>query len=169
MIAHTLILLVVPALLVAAAIWDISSFTIPNFIQVGLLAAFALLMAVHPLSAGVFGAHLLAGFIGLVAGFALFAMGYVGGGDAKLFACMALWFGMNDLLPYTIAASVFGGGLTLGLLAIRNLPLPAALSSQGWLLRLHDAKAGIPYGAALAAGALFVLSQSAIFRVAISG
>src|SRR6185437_3824977 len=112
MVAHVLILFVLPALLLAAAVWDIASFTIPNFLQLGLLAAFALFMVVHPLSAGDFGMHLLAGFIGLVAGFTLFSLGYIGGGDAKLFACVSLWFGMDDLLAFTLIASVFGGALT---------------------------------------------------------
>ena len=168
MIAQALILFVLPALLVAAAVWDIASFTIPNFLQLGLLAAFALLMIVHPLGVGDFGMHLLAGFIGLVAGFALFSFGYIGGGDAKLFACMALWLGMNDLLSYTLIASIFGGALTLGLLAMRNWPLPALLASQNWLLRLHDDREGIPYGAALAAGAFFILSQAEIFQAALA-
>jgi prepilin peptidase CpaA len=168
MIAQALILFVLPALLVAAAVWDIASFTIPNFLQLGLLAAFALLMIVHPLGVGDFGMHVLAGFIGLVAGFALFSFGYIGGGDAKLFACMALWFGMNDLLSYTLIASIFGGALTLGLLTMRNWPLPALLASQNWLLRLHDDREGIPYGAALAAGAFFILSQAEIFQAALA-
>jgi prepilin peptidase CpaA len=169
MITSALILVVLPALLLAAAVWDIASYTIPNFLQLGLLAAFAVLMIVHPLSAGAFGMHVLAGFIGLVAGFTLFALGYIGGGDAKLFACVALWFGMDDLLAYTLIASIFGGALTLGLLAMRNWPLPAPLAAQNWLLRLHDESEGIPYGAALAAGAFFILSQSEIFRVALAG
>jgi prepilin peptidase CpaA len=160
---------VLPALLLAAAVWDIASYTIPNVLQLGLLAAFALLMIVHPLGAGAFGMHLLAGFIGLAAGFTLFALGYIGGGDAKLFACVALWFGMDDLLSYALIASIFGGALTLGLLTLRNWPLPAALASQGWLLRLHDTSEGIPYGAALAAGAFFILSQSEIFRAVLAG
>lgn len=169
MIALALVYFVLPALLLAAAVWDLTSYTIPNFLQAGLLAAFALFMAVHPIGAGAFGMHLLAGFIGLVVGFALFSLGYIGGGDAKLFACTALWFGMNDLLAYTLVASVFGGVLTLGLLAMRNWPLPAPLTSQNWLMRLHNGSEGIPYGAALAAGAFFILSQSEIFRAALAG
>jgi prepilin peptidase CpaA len=169
MIAQTLILFVLPALLLAAAVWDLASFTIPNFLQIGLLAAFALLMIAHPLGASAFGMHLLAGFIGLTAGFTLFALGYIGGGDAKLFACVALWFGMHDLLLYALVASVFGGALTFGLLAMRFWPLPAPLATQNWLVRLHDSQAGIPYGAALAAGAMFILSQAEIFRSVLVG
>ena len=168
MVAHALILFVLPALLLAAAVWDIASYTIPNFLQLALLAAFAILMIVHPLSAGDFGMHLLAGFIGLVAGFTLFSLGYIGGGDAKLFACIALWFGIDDLLPFTLIASVFGGILTLSLLAMRLWPLPAPLATQNWLLRLHYDRAGIPYGAALAAVAFFILSQAEIFRTALA-
>ena len=109
------------------------------------------------MSAGQFGGDMLAGFIGLVAGFTLFALGYIGGGDAKLFACVSLWLGMHDLLLYALLASMFGGGLTLGLLAARRVPLPRLLAAQDWLLRLHDEREGIPYGVALAAGAIFIL------------
>lgn len=169
MIAQTLVLFLFPALLLAAAAWDIASFTIPNFLQIGLLIAFAALMLVHPVSAGEIGLHILAGFVGLTIGFTLFALGYIGGGDAKLFACVSLWFGLNDLLSYVLVASVFGGALTLGLLALRRIPLPMPLSSQGWLLRLHDEREGIPYGAALAAGAFFILSHAEIFRATLAG
>jgi prepilin peptidase CpaA len=52
---------------------------------------------------------------------------------------------------------------------MRFLPLPAPLATQNWLVRLHDSQAGIPYGAALAAGALFILSQAEIFRSVLVG
>jgi prepilin peptidase CpaA len=119
------------------------------------------------MNAAAIGGHVLAGFIGLAIGFALFAAGYVGGGDAKLFACVTLWFGLHDILAYSLVASVFGGALTLGLLGMRKLPMPQFLTSQSWLMRLHDDHQGVPYGVALAAGAFFLLPQSEIFRAAI--
>ena len=100
------------------------------------------------------------GLIGLAAGFTLFALGYIGGGDAKLFAGIALWLGLHDLLAYTLVAAMLGGFLTLALLALRQLPLPAGLARQGWLLKLHDQGAGIPYGVALAAGVFVILPQA---------
>jgi prepilin peptidase CpaA len=166
MITIGLITIVVPVLLIAAAAWDLASFTIPNLIQVLLVAGFALFVASGALSPAEFGGHLLAGFLGLVIGFTLFALGYIGGGDAKLFACVALWFGLHDVLPYAVVASLFGGALTLALLAMRKLPMPALLTNQSWLMRLHDEREGIPYGVALAAGAFFLLPHSEIFRVA---
>jgi prepilin peptidase CpaA len=166
MIVFCLLMIVLPALLIAAAAWDLASFTIPNGIQIALLLGFAVFVFANHMNAGVFSGHLLAGFLGLVIGFSLFALGYIGGGDAKLFACVCLWFGMHDLLLYALIASIFGGALTLALLTMRQLPLPGVLASQGWLLRLHDARQGIPYGVALALGAFCILPQADVFRAA---
>jgi prepilin peptidase CpaA len=168
MIAHCLVLFALPALLIAAAGWDLASFTIPNVLQAALLAGFVLFALAARLSPSAVGFHLLAGLAGLAIGFALFALGYIGGGDAKLFAAMLLWLGFADILSYTLFASLFGGGLTLGLLLLRQVPLPAPLARQGWILRLHDDKSGIPYGVALALGAFWILPQSEIFRLALT-
>jgi len=166
MLAEILVIAFVPALLAAAGIWDLASFTIPNFLSLALIGLFAVFAPAAGLSLPAVGLHLLAGFTGLALGFGMFAMGWIGGGDAKLFAAMALWLGFSDLLPYALLASVFGGFLTLGLLAMRQWPLPAPLARQAWLLRLHDEHAGIPYGVALAAGAFLLLPQTEIFRLA---
>ena len=169
MFAEVLVLALLPLLLAAAAGWDLASFTIPNFLQAALLAGFAVLAVALHLGASAIGLHVLAGLIGLLLGFALFALGYVGGGDAKLFAVVLLWLGLKDLMPYTLVATVLGGVLTLGLLALRRLPLPAILARQAWILRLHDSKAGVPYGVALAAGVLVILPGTDIFRLAAGG
>lgn len=166
MAAELLVLFVFPALLLLAAGWDIASFTIPNFLQVALIVSFVAFVAVTGMTPAAIGAHLLAGFAGLAAGFTLFALGYIGGGDAKLFACIALWLGFHNLPEYALMASLFGGALTLLLLGMRRLPLPASLSGQTWILKLHDARGAIPYGVALSAGAFFILPQAEIFRMA---
>jgi prepilin peptidase CpaA len=54
-------------------------------------------------------------------------------------------------------ASVIGGALTLILIGIRQVPLPEWLMEQTWISRLHAASSGVPYGVALAAGALIFL------------
>lgn len=166
MASEFLVLAVLPVLLALAAGWDLASFTIPNWLQAALIAAFAVFVFATGLSPAMIGSHLLAGFLGLLAGFALFALGYIGGGDAKLFACVLLWLGLHDIMPYALAASLFGGVLTLSLLTLRRVPLPAAAARQAWILRLHDPKGGVPYGVALAAGAFVILPQTEIFRLA---
>jgi prepilin peptidase CpaA len=166
MLAQLLVLFVVPALLAASAGWDLASFTIPNFLPVTLIVLFGVFAIVAGLTPSEMGGHALAGFSGLAIGFALFAFGLIGGGDAKLFAAATLWLGFGDLLDYVLITSLIGGGLALALIGLRKFPMPAVLVSQRWFVRLHDAKAGIPYGVALAAAALVILPHTDVFRLA---
>jgi prepilin peptidase CpaA len=106
------------------------------------------------------GQHLAAGALILAIAFVCFARGWIGGGDAKLAAAIAMWFGFDYLLEYLVYASLFGGVLTALMIQFRLLPLPAALARQAWILRLHEKGAGVPYGVALAAAALFVYPQT---------
>src|SRR5216683_3000239 len=88
------------------------------------------------------------------------AMGWVGGGDAKVAAAAALWFGFGHILDYLLYASLFGGALTLLLLQFRQWPLPYSFAGQDWLLKLHAKDSGIPYGIALAIGALMIYPET---------
>lgn len=161
-----LAMLVLPMLLALAAGFDLASYTIPNRLSLAIVAAFAVFAAVSGFPGAAWGSHLAAGLVALAAGFALFAAGWIGGGDAKLFAAVALWFGFGDLMNYALIAAVLGGGLTLGLLVMRRIPLPGVLIRQSWIARLHDDRAGVPYGVALAAGALVVLPGAQILHAA---
>ncbi|MBN9544527.1 MAG: prepilin peptidase [Alphaproteobacteria bacterium] len=169
MFAQLLLMMVVPALLAAAAVWDLASFTIPNYLSLALVALFGVFALTTGFSAGDAGLHLLACLVALAIGFTMFALNYIGGGDAKLFAALALWLGPHDLVAYSLVATMLGGVLTLTLLAVRQLPLPAGLARQGWILKLHDSRSGIPYGVALAAGFFVILPQAEIFRLAAIG
>jgi len=169
MLSEFLVLAVFPGLLVAAACWDVASFTIPNFLPAAMLAMFAALAPALHMPLAVLGSHLAAGAVGLAAGFALFAFGFIGGGDAKLFAATALALGLGDLMEYALVASLFGGALTLALLTMRKVPMPRVLAAQGWIMRLHDDREGIPYGVALALGALVILPYTDLFRAATGG
>jgi prepilin peptidase CpaA len=166
MLAEILVIVALPLLLAAAAGWDLASYTIPNFLSLALLATFAAFALAAGLTPGAVGLHLLAGLLGLFIGFTLFALGYIGGGDAKLFAGVALWLGFKDLMPYALLASLFGGALTLSIILLRQCPLPGILARQSWVVTLHDARSGIPYGVALAAGAFILLPSTEIFRLA---
>jgi len=166
MLAQLIVLIVLPALLATAAGWDLASYTIPNFLPLAVLGAFAVFAVLAGLSPAEFGWHLLAGLAGLAIGFALFAFNQIGGGDAKLFAAVLTWLGFGDFLSYILMASLLGGALALAMIGLRQLPLPAMLTGQAWISRLHDRSAGIPYGVALAAGALVILPEAAILHLA---
>jgi prepilin peptidase CpaA len=170
-----LVLLVsLPALLLASAVSDLASFTIPNLLPAGMAILFALFVVIlnasgHPLGWPMLGLHTASGFFGLCAGMALFAAGWVGGGDAKLFAVISLWLGPYVLFDYALLATLLGGVLTLCVLALRIMPLPKILHGQAWLLRLADKKSGVPYGIALATAALIMLPATDLFRLASGG
>jgi prepilin peptidase CpaA len=153
-------LLLFPALMAFAAASDLFTMTISNRVSLALVAGFLVLAVLGGMGLHDILSHLGAGLTVLAAAFACFAMGWVGGGDAKVAAAAALWFGFDHLLNYLIYASLFGGLLTLLLLQFRQWPLPYAVSGQAWLLKLHAKESGIPYGIALAIGALMIYPQT---------
>ena len=149
-------LLLFPALMAFAASSDLFTMTISNRLSLALAGGFVLLALATGMALPAVGMHLAAAALVLVVSFVFFTQGWIGGGDAKLAAATALWFGFDYLLDYMIYASLFGGALTLLLLQFRKLPLPQVLAKQEWIQRLHDQAGGVPYGIALAAAALTV-------------
>ena len=134
--------------------------TISNRLSLALAGGFFLLALVTGMTLYAFGMHLAAATVVLVVAFIFFSQGWIGGGDAKLVAATALWFGFDHLLDYMIYASLFGGALTLAILQFRKLPLPAFLARQHGIMRLHETGGGVPYGIALAAAALIVYPKT---------
>jgi prepilin peptidase CpaA len=155
-VANAIGLVLFPAMMAFAASSDLLTMTISNRISLILVGGFFVLAVMTGLSAADILWHLGAGSAVLLVAFGCFAMGWVGGGDAKLAAATALWFGFDHLATYLIYASLFGGALTLLLIQFRKLPMPQFLASQRWLARLHQEDEGVPYGIALAAAALCV-------------
>ncbi|PKQ08536.1 MAG: peptidase [Alphaproteobacteria bacterium HGW-Alphaproteobacteria-12] len=161
-----LLLAVFPLAMIFGAVWDLTTMTIPNVLTIALAAMFAVLVPFVGLSLQEIGLHVAAGALMLFAGMVFFAFGWIGGGDAKFVAATALWIGMSDLLVYLLWASIFGGALTLLILFFRAVPLPLFMQGREWVARLHDRKAGIPYGVALALGGLMIFPQTVWFATA---
>jgi prepilin peptidase CpaA len=153
-------LLLFPALMAFAAASDLFTMTISNRVSLGLAAGFLVLAPLTGMGLHDMLSHLGAGAAVLAVAFACFAIGQVGGGDAKVAAAAALWFGFDHLLDYLLYASLFGGALTILLLQFRQWPLPYPLAREPWALKLHDKQTGIPYGIALAIGALAIYPET---------
>lgn len=149
-------LLLFPALMAFAAASDLFTMTISNRVSLALVAGFLAVALLGGMSPYDMLMHFAAGTAVLVVTFGCFAFGWIGGGDAKVASAAALWFGFAQLMDYLLYASLFGGALTLLLLQFRQWPLPYALVAQPWLARLHAKDSGIPYGIALAIGALMI-------------
>src|SRR5438128_1250085 len=83
-----------------AALRDLTSYTIPNWLSLCLAAAFLPAAFTLGLPVAVIGLCLGIGVAALLAGMVMFALGWIGGGDAKLFAASALWLGLSGALPF---------------------------------------------------------------------
>jgi prepilin peptidase CpaA len=153
-------LLLFPALMAFAAASDLVSMTISNKISVGLLGGFVVLGAATGMSLEDMVMHFAAAGTVLAVSFGLFAIGVIGGGDAKLATATALWLGFEQLPAYVLVTAMLGGVLTLLMLQFRLMALPPVLQGQEWAERLHRKDAGVPYGLALAGAALLVYPQT---------
>src|SRR5436190_3804867 len=135
------------ALLVAAAVIDVRTFTISNKLNlaVALLApAYWLSIALSPWP-GV-AIQLAAGAAVFVVLAGAFFAGMMGGGDVKLAAALALWFPPWVTVKFLVLMSLAGGVLTVAVL--------------GWhRFKRRDGRPEIPYGVAIAFGGLAILTQ----------
>lgn len=157
-----ILLVAFAGLMVTAGLSDAVRFTIPNWLCGAIAGLFPLMVLAAGLGWTGAGLHLAAGLVALVAGFALFAPGWIGGGDAKLIAVAALWMGWHDLLAFILCTALAGGVLVVLLIAARRMA-PAVRLPAGWVARTAFAEgAPVPYGIAIAAGALWALPGSAL-------
>ena len=159
-----LLFLVFPAIMAFAAAMDLLTMRISNRISIALAASFfvAALFAGLPLHDVL--SHIGAGAVVLVAAMLLFALGGFGGGDGKLLAAGALWIGFEGLLMFLLFVALAGGALAVAILFYRRIPAIEALPVPEWALNLHKQGTGIPYGIAIAAGALLIYPDTAWFN-----
>ena len=165
-IARQLLFAAFPLALAYAAASDLLTMTIANRLVAAIAAAFVLAAPLVGLTWSGAVAHFAAGLLLLVITFSFFAAGWIGGGDAKLAAVIALWLGFDQLLVFTVYATLFGGALTMLILSFRRSVLPAFVIRQPWVQRLYDQKAGVPYGVALAAAGLATYPDTIWMRLA---
>ena len=142
-------------LLVVAAVIDVRTFTISN----GLNAAVALLAPLYWWSIGLplwpdaaIQVAVAAGVFALLA--ITFYIGMMGGGDVKLAAAIALWFRPETTLKFLVIMSLAGGVLTLIVLLLHKKRANPPRDQDG-----RPEKPEVPYGVAIAAGALWILAQ----------
>jgi prepilin peptidase CpaA len=160
---HFSILAFFPVLMALSASMDLLTFTIPNRLCAALAVGYLVIAALLGVSAVDILLNVSCALAILIVAFLMFNLGWIGGGDAKLAAATAAWLGWTAILNYGLAAALFGGILTLILLGARAAPLPAAFGRIEWLARLHNVKAGVPYGIALAAAGLMQYPNSSIW------
>ena len=153
-----------PSLMIVAAMTDVSSYRIPNWLT-GLTAALFFPMAyLTGMPLVEFGWHMVSGIILFIVGYGLFTLRVFGGGDAKLMAAAGLWFGTGQVMGFLLMTSVAGGVLAVA------YALWSAISKKSSNDTLAIAVAGdkkvkkagpkLPYGVALCVGAILAFPQS---------
>jgi prepilin peptidase CpaA len=142
--------------MVYAALTDLLTRKIRNSLVLLFLLAYAGLAPLAGFAASEIMWSVTVAFAVLLFAFALFALGLLGGGDAKLAAVSALWFGADHTPAYLIWAILLGGAFALAILLFRRLPLPVAVRSSSWVAQLHCRGTGMPFGVAMALAALVV-------------
>jgi prepilin peptidase CpaA len=151
--------------MVALALNDVFTYRIPNWAN----AALAMSFLVFAGAASLAGAniwwisHLAAAAVVFAVGLLMFQFNALGGGDVKLLTAAALWVGMQGLLPFLVTVGLAGGALVLMLLFLRRNLMPlvawaAPRPLQSWP-RVFTPGEKVPYGVAIAIGAVLIASQ----------
>jgi prepilin peptidase CpaA len=159
--------LLFPLAVIFAALHDLTSYTIPNRLSLLLLVAYLPAALVEGLSPQILGLSAVIGGLVLAASIGMFALRWIGGGDAKLFAVSALWLGFPAVFSLALWTALAGGGLALILMACRQLGGPVLARGPAWVGRLLTPGADVPYGLAICFGALAAFPSSPIAHAAL--
>lgn len=161
-------------LLVIACITDVRWRRIPNALVLVLaLTGFAFSVTTEPWLPG-----LMRAFSGLVLGFSIWILfhiaGGMGAGDVKMFAAAAAWLGPGGAWRAALVAALAGGVLSLVALVLQRRTREGlervamsvslfSLAPLGKVAADQQRKTYLPYGVALACGALLTAWIPGIF------
>jgi len=146
------------ALCCFAALHDVNRLTIPNWLNLTIAGLFLPAALVSGIPLEILGGHLLSGALAFVIAVVLFAFRIFGGGDAKMIPAVVLWMGPAAAFPFVYWMAIVGGACALFLL-VGKRSFPAA-AVPGFMRASFEPKAGVPYGVAIAGGAIIAGSAS---------
>lgn len=151
--------LALTTLLVVASASDLRRFRIPNVIPL-LVIGLGMLDAMTTAGPWPWPGHLTAFGLVLTLGFMAFAGGLIGGGDAKLMAALAFWFGPSPTASLLAITAIAGGLLALVLMVLRQLlaaePAAAIFTGRSTAPVLLRQGAPIPYALPITFAALWL-------------
>jgi prepilin peptidase CpaA len=148
--------------MLSAAVSDLTTYKIRNNLIIALLLAYLVFAPI----AGIPGYEIVRSVavagVALFLSFALFAAGWIGGGDAKLAAVTTLWLGADNVVAFVLLLSLIGGVLAAVIYLCRMWPFPKWLANTSWIARLRARAPGteLPYGVAITLAGLCVLPST---------
>ena len=135
------------SLLLSAGIQDIRTREIANWKSGAIVALAPLWWLAHGLSLYPdIALQVALAAVVLAIFFAVFAMGWMGGGDVKLIAALALWLPVGAFMTMMMVMSVAGGAVTVAMLVERKA-------------RRANGAIEVPYGVAIVFAALLSLRE----------
>jgi prepilin peptidase CpaA len=163
MMSGTLLLLhgVIAALLAFAALHDVATRTVPNWVSIAILACGIVLQAIAGTLLAATGLGLLVFLVSTV----MWVRGWLGGADVKLLGAAAVAVAPESVGSLLLGVSLAGGVLALVYLALSRLvhrPHPGPRKHfltklvKAELWRIHR-QAPLPYAVAIATGGLLTL------------
>ena len=153
------------SLLALAASSDVARHTVPNAVVSALLALGALAQVLDAGWSG-FASGALASIVVLALGLPVWIGKRIGGGDLKLAVASAMWVGLARTPTYLLATAVAGGVLAGLCYALAGADSRNAVRANAYAL--HAPRIGgdvargtvlVPYGVAIAAGAVFAVCR----------
>jgi prepilin peptidase CpaA len=158
-------MLVAIGFLVAAAVSDFRTMTIPNIYAGGIAIAFIAAFLADMFTGA--GMEFFAGWqshaIGFAAIFAvtfvLFSLRIIGAGDSKLASAVALWVGLSGMASFLFYMAIVGALLGLMTKLMNKKVLVAAPKEGGWIAQSQAGRLGVPYGIAICVGAIIAFYQ----------
>lgn len=151
-------------LMVFAALYDAARMIIPNWVSIALACLFPLAALASGVGLETALWHAGLGFGAFALAVAAFAVGLMGGGDAKLMPAALFWLGPDAALPFLYWTAIAGGGVALVTLTARLAVRPVAEDAVGFRRpALFFAPKGVAYGPAIAIGALLAAPSSPLF------
>lgn len=158
--------LVTLGLTLVAAVSDLRSLRIPNWIPLAVAGLFLVALAVEP---GVFRplwVHIVAALGALGIGFLLFVFGIMGAGDTKLVSSLVLWIGVKGLVSFVFFMAIWGGLLGVAALGLRSLRPFKNPREGGWVSKVQSGHNAVPYGVAISFGAIVSFWQIGLLQIA---
>lgn len=160
-------LMLFPLLMILSGAVDVMTRRIPNSLVVGTAALFLPAALVTGMPLWIMSLHVATAAVLLALGFGLFSFGVVGGGDAKMMAAAGLWLGFPCSILF-ITFSALAGGLLAAAMGLWFLVTMEGGMHSAWFDKaVAPLKPSVPYGFALAAGAILATPFSWWMRAAI--
>lgn len=159
MILTTCIVLAVSAVVAMAALQDIWRLQISNLFPIAVVALFVAWLFAVGFDWSIWQNCALFLFTLGIGTFA-FSRGVLGGGDVKLLAATSLWFDIQGSASFFLYTAIGGAVLTLLFVIVRRM-LPTYVLERAGAAALRP-RGPIPYGVAIAAGAILALTSGAM-------